>query len=77
MKNDEMKIAACQPYHAQTIGQGFIRMPDKKSVFKIYYQMAGSDREEKHLGISNRKDGLIDKSSLLIDNPTQFNSFLN
>jgi hypothetical protein len=65
------------PISRPTIGQGFIQMPDQKSVFIVYYQMTGSDRVEKRLGISNRKDGLIDISSLLIDNPTQFNSLLN
>jgi hypothetical protein len=37
MENDNMKIAACRPYHAQTIGKNLIRMPDQKSVFKAYY----------------------------------------
>ena len=32
-----MHIAECKPYHAQTIGQNILRMPDGKSVFKIYY----------------------------------------
>ena len=32
-----MRIAACKPYHAQTVGRGVLRMPDGKSVFKVYY----------------------------------------
>ena len=32
-----MKIATCQPYHAQTVGHSLLRMPDQRSVFKVYY----------------------------------------
>jgi hypothetical protein len=32
-----MQIAKCGTYHAKTVGIRMLRMPDKKSVFKIYY----------------------------------------
>jgi hypothetical protein len=32
-----MQIAPCRAYHAQTVGQSLLRMPDGKSVFKVYY----------------------------------------
>ena len=32
-----MKIKKCNPYNARTVAQGLLHMPDKKSVFKIYY----------------------------------------
>ena len=32
-----MQIAACRTYHAKTAGHALLRMPDGKSVFKVYY----------------------------------------
>ena len=32
-----MQIAACRTYHAHTVGQTLLHMPDGKSVFKVYY----------------------------------------
>ena len=32
-----MNIATCRTYHAISSGTNLLRMPDKKSVFKIYY----------------------------------------
>lgn len=32
-----MRIAACRTYHAQTVGRTVLRIPDGKSVFKVYY----------------------------------------
>ncbi len=42
-----MHIAPCRTYHAQTVGQGLLRMPDGKSVFKVYYiSVIGRDKPE-------------------------------
>ncbi|HSB70102.1 MAG TPA: hypothetical protein VLT62_12280 [Candidatus Methylomirabilis sp.] len=42
-----MQIAACRSYHAQTVGQSLLRMPDGISVFKVYYlSVIGRDRPE-------------------------------
>ncbi len=42
-----MQIVTCRPYHAQTVGQGVLRMPDGKSVFKVYYtSVIGRDKPE-------------------------------
>ena len=42
-----MLIAKCRPYHARTVGQSVIHMPDGKSVFKIYYlSVIGRDKPE-------------------------------
>ena len=44
-----MQIAVCRPYHAQTVGQSLLRMPDGKSVFKVYYvSIIGRDRPEQY-----------------------------
>ena len=44
-----MEIAACRPYHAQTVGQNVLRMPDGKSVFKVYYlSIIGRDQPERY-----------------------------
>ena len=32
-----MQIVPCRTYHAQTVGQGMLRMPDGSSAFKLYY----------------------------------------
>jgi hypothetical protein len=32
-----MEIAACRTYHGKTVGQSLLRMPDGRSVFKVYY----------------------------------------
>jgi len=32
-----MKLVACKSYHAQKAGQSVYRMPDGKSVFKVYF----------------------------------------
>lgn len=43
-----MKIEKCRSYHARTSGQSLLRMPDGKSVFKIYYiSIIGRDTPEK------------------------------
>jgi len=42
-----MQIAACRSYHAETVGQSILRMPDGKSAFKVYYiSVIGRDRPE-------------------------------
>lgn len=42
-----MRIGTCRPYHAQTIGQSVLRMPDGRSVFKVYYiSVIGRDKPE-------------------------------
>lgn len=44
-----MLITKCNPYHARTIGQKLIHMPDGKSVFKIYYlSIIGRDKPERY-----------------------------
>ena len=43
-----MQIAACRAYHAQTVGQSLLRMPDGISAFKVYYlSVIGRDRPER------------------------------
>jgi hypothetical protein len=32
-----MRIAPCRTYHAKTAGTSLLRMPDGRSVFKVYY----------------------------------------
>jgi hypothetical protein len=32
-----MRVIPCRTYHAKTIGRSLLRMPDGKSVFKLYY----------------------------------------
>jgi hypothetical protein len=42
-----MQIAPCHTYHAQTVGRSVLRMPDGKSVFKVYYiSVIGRDKPE-------------------------------
>ncbi len=42
-----MQIAACRSYHAQTAGQGLLRMSDGRSIFKVYYiSVIGRDKPE-------------------------------
>ena len=42
-----MKVAPCRTYHAKTVGRSVLRMPDGKSVFKVYYiSVVGRDRPE-------------------------------
>jgi len=42
-----VRIATCRPYHAQTIGQSVLRMPDGRSAFKVYYiSVIGRDKPE-------------------------------
>lgn len=42
-----MQIATCRPYHAQTVGQSLLQMPDGRSAFKMYYiSVIGRDRPE-------------------------------
>lgn len=44
-----MRIAACRPYHAQTVGRTIVRMPDGKSVFRIHYlSIVGRDKPERY-----------------------------
>ena len=42
-----MQITMCRTYHGQTVGRGVARMPDGRSVFKLYYiSVIGRDRPE-------------------------------
>lgn len=42
-----MQVTPCRTYHAQTVGQGLLRMPDGRSAFKLYYvSVIGRDRPE-------------------------------
>jgi hypothetical protein len=42
-----MQITMCRTYHAQTVEQSVVRMPDGRSVFKLYYiSVIGRDRPE-------------------------------
>jgi hypothetical protein len=42
-----MNISKCRTYHAISAGQSLLRMPDGKSVFKIYYlSIVGRDTRE-------------------------------
>lgn len=42
-----MEIVPCRTYHAQTVGRSVLRMPDGKSVFKVYYiSVIGRDMPE-------------------------------
>jgi hypothetical protein len=44
-----MNISKCRTYHAISAGQSLLRMPDGKSVFKIYYlSIVGRDKPEHH-----------------------------
>jgi hypothetical protein len=44
-----MQIATCRSYHAQIVGQSLLRMPDGKSVFKVYYtSVIGRDEPERY-----------------------------
>lgn len=43
-----MLIAKCRPYHARTFKHSLLRMPDGRSVFKVYYiSIIGRDSPEK------------------------------
>jgi hypothetical protein len=43
-----MQIAPCRTYHAKTVGRTRLRMPDGRSVFKIYYiSVIGRDAPER------------------------------
>jgi hypothetical protein len=42
-----MQIASCRTYHGKTVGHTLLRMPDGRSVFKIYYiSVIGRDKPE-------------------------------
>ena len=42
-----MKVTPSRTYHAKTVGRSVLRMPDGKSVFKVYYiSVIGRDRPE-------------------------------
>ena len=42
-----MRVAVCRPYHGRTVGRAVLRMPDGKSVFKVYYiSVVGRDTPE-------------------------------
>lgn len=42
-----MQVKPCRTYHAKTVGRSVLRMPDGKSVFKVYYiSVIGRDRPE-------------------------------
>jgi len=44
-----MQIVNCRSYHARTVKQTLLRMPDEKSIFKIYYiSVIGRDTPEKY-----------------------------
>lgn len=43
-----MQITACRAYHGQCVGRSQLRMPDGKSVFKVYYiSVIGRDTPER------------------------------
>jgi hypothetical protein len=43
-----MQITACRAYHGQCVGRSLLRMPDGKSVFKVYYiSVIGRDTPER------------------------------
>jgi len=43
-----MQITACRAYHGQCVGRRVLRMPDGKSVFKVYYiSVIGRDTPER------------------------------
>jgi hypothetical protein len=42
-----VQLTPCKTYHAKTVGRNVLRMPDGKSVFKVYYvSVIGRDRPE-------------------------------
>ena len=42
-----MILKPCKPYHARTVAQSILHMPDGKSVFKVYYiSIIGRDTPE-------------------------------
>lgn len=42
-----MQLTPCRTYHAKTVGRRVLRMPDGKSVFKVYYvSVIGRDKPE-------------------------------
>ena len=42
-----MHVTSCRTYHAKAVGRRVLRMPDGKSVFKVYYiSVIGRDRPE-------------------------------
>jgi hypothetical protein len=44
-----MQISTCRPYHAKTVGQNLLQMPDRKSAFKVYYlSIIGRDKPEQY-----------------------------
>lgn len=44
-----MQIAACKPYHARLAGKKLLRMPDGRSVFKLYFlSIVGRDQPERY-----------------------------
>jgi len=44
-----MKFAKCRPYHSKTVGRELLRMPDGKSMFKVYFlSLVGRDEPEKY-----------------------------
>ena len=44
-----MQILKCKPYHARTTAHNLLHMPDRKSVFKIYYvSIVGRDNPEQY-----------------------------
>ena len=44
-----MKFAKCRPYQSKTVGREMLRMPDGKSVFKVYFlSLVGRDEPGKY-----------------------------
>ena len=44
-----MQISTCKPYHAKAVGQNLLQMPDRKSVFKVYYiSIISRDKPEQY-----------------------------
>jgi hypothetical protein len=42
-----MQVAPCRTYHAKAVGRSVLRMPDGKSVFKVYYiSVIGREKPE-------------------------------
>ena len=44
-----MKVVPCRSYHSRTVGRTTVRMPDGKSVFKVYYiSIVGRDEPSRY-----------------------------
>jgi len=44
-----MRFATCRPYHSRTVERAVLRLPDNKSVFKVYFiSLVGRDEPERY-----------------------------